>query len=80
MGIHTAALKGDGFTTYLPQPAAFLAALREVDDMPMLEDNSTRWDLHIPDEDLARRLAETGAMIAAILADDAMFISLRRAA
>jgi Fe-S-cluster containining protein len=81
LGIHTAALKGDGFTTYLPPPAAFLAALREVDTMPILANNlSTRWDLHVPDEDLARRLAETGAMIAAILADDAMFISLRRAA
>jgi hypothetical protein len=47
---------------------------------PAPEQAASRWDLHVPDEDLARRLAETGAMIAAILADDAMFISLRRAA
>lgn len=79
LGIHTAALKGDGFTTYLPQPAAFLAALQQVDEQLPLALQSA-WKLHVPDPSLAERLAETGAMIAAILADDAMFISLRRAA
>lgn len=81
LGIHTAALKGDGFTTYLPDAAAFLAALRRVDALPAdAKGVQAAWDLHIPDPQLAQRLAETGAMIAAILADDAMFISLRRAA
>lgn len=80
LGIHTAALKGDGFTTYLPEAAAFLQALRRVDAQAAQTQSEVRWDLHVPDPQLAQRLADTGAMIAAILADDAMFISLRRAA
>lgn len=82
LGIHTAALKGDGFTTFLPQGQAFLQALDTVAQRgPLAPDEVGQgWSLHVPDPELAQRLAETGAMLQALLSNDCVFISLRRAA
>lgn len=82
LGIRTAALKGDGFTTYLPQTHDFLEAMNAVEQLgPIPPDEAgVGWSLHIPDPELAQRLAETGAMLESLLANDCVFISLRRAA
>ncbi|WP_213881100.1 YkgJ family cysteine cluster protein [Pseudomonas sp. dw_358] len=82
LGIRTAALKGDGFTTYLPRMDAFLFAMDQVERKgSVLNEEAARdWSLHIPDPELAQRLAQTGAMLEALLSNDCVFISLRRAA
>lgn len=81
LGIRTAALKGDGFTTYLPRTADFLAALQEVQTLERIDMQKAAqdWAFYVQDPDLARRLEETGALIAAILANEGMFISVRAA-
>ncbi|SDH59589.1 YkgJ family cysteine cluster protein [Pseudomonas panipatensis] len=76
LGISTSALKGDGFTSYLPQREAFLDALNEVQAQSP-EQSEADWALHVSNAALARQLEETGAMIAAILADNCSFIALR---
>lgn len=78
LGISVSALKGDGFTAYLPQRKAFLAALDAVRAQAPAS-SAADWQLHVSSDDLARQLAETGAMIAALLADDCAFIPLRAA-
>lgn len=82
LGIRTAALKGDGFTTYLPHSSAFLEAMDAVEQRGVVQAHEAgqAWSLHIPDPELAQRLAETGAMLEALLGNDCLFISLRRAA
>jgi Fe-S-cluster containining protein len=82
LGIRTAALKGDGFTTYLPDMQALSSALRQVRacSPAQIQRASQDWSLHVPDPLLAERLAETGAMLEALLDNDGVFISLRRAA
>lgn len=76
LGIHTSALKGDGFTAYLPQREAFLAALDEVLAAGEVAPQAD-WSLHVSNDALAKQLEETGAMIAALLNENCAFISLR---
>ena len=82
LGIRTAALKGDGFTTWLPRTDGFLAALGQVHEQGPVQAHQAAqaWTLHVPNPDLASQLEETGAMIEAILASDCAFIALRSAA
>lgn len=82
LGIRTAALKGDGFTTYLPRTDALLDAIDRLEQRgPVLNEEAAKdWSLHVPDPELAHRLAQTGAMLEALLSNDCVFISLRRAA
>jgi Fe-S-cluster containining protein len=55
LGMTTSALKGNGFTAYLPEMGAFAAALAQVP-----EDNGARWTLHVQDEALTARLRGVG--------------------
>ncbi|KAF1054999.1 MAG: hypothetical protein GAK43_00534 [Stenotrophomonas maltophilia] len=75
LGIHTTALKGDGFTLFKPDAGAFRRALVTLREQPLAP--SADWRLHVSSEALARQLAETGARIEALLAGNATFIPLR---
>ncbi|MDF3936400.1 YkgJ family cysteine cluster protein [Pseudomonas citronellolis] len=76
LGIATSALKGDGFTAFLPQREAFLAALQAMRKEGPVQPRGD-WALHVSSDALARQLEETGAMIAAILDGSCAFIPLR---
>ncbi|MNP10471.1 Flagellin N-methylase [compost metagenome] len=55
LGMTTSALKGNGFTAYLPEMGAFATALAQVP-----EDNGARWTLHVQDEALTASLRGGG--------------------
>ena len=55
LGMTTSALKGNGFTAYLPDMGAFATALAQVPD-----DDGTQWTLHVEDETLAAGLQGHG--------------------
>lgn len=55
LGMTTSALKGNGFTAYLPDMGAFAGALAQVPD-----DDGTQWTLHVEDETLAAGLQGQG--------------------
>lgn len=55
LGMTTSALKGNGFTAYLPDMGAFAGALAQVPG-----DDSTPWTLHVEDEALVAGLQRHG--------------------
>jgi len=55
LGMTTSALKGNGFTAYLPEMGAFAGALGQVP-----EPDDCRWTLHVQDDELAARLQGLG--------------------
>lgn len=55
LGMTTSALKGNGFTAYLPDMGAFAAALAQVP-----EDDGAPWTLHVQDEGLVTSLQAHG--------------------
>ncbi|MBV4492939.1 YkgJ family cysteine cluster protein [Pseudomonas oryzicola] len=55
LGMTTSALKGNGFTAYLPDMGAFAAALAQ-----MPEDAGAQWTLHVEDEALLANLRQQG--------------------
>ncbi|PYB73549.1 zinc/iron-chelating domain-containing protein [Pseudomonas sp. LB-090624] len=55
LGMTTSALKGNGFTAYLPDMGAFAAALAQRPG-----DDGTQWSLHVEDEALVASLQEQG--------------------
>ncbi|TWI55011.1 Fe-S-cluster containining protein [Pseudomonas duriflava] len=78
LGISTMALKGDGFTVYLPEMEAFMTALELVRQQEALDRlaNQMDWSLRVSNEDLASQLEETGALIASALEESYAFIAL----
>jgi len=78
LGIRTTALKGDGFATYRPQRAAFLAAAEQVlmSAMPVMD---VDWELHVSHAQLAEQLRMTGALISAALDEACAFVPLTAA-
>ncbi|MBA1248651.1 YkgJ family cysteine cluster protein [Pseudomonas luteola] len=80
LGIRTMALKGDGYTVFLPDLGAFLNAVDQVEaspeqPWPPLEEEE--WSMQVSSDDLASQLEETGAMIASAL-ENIGFISLSK--
>lgn len=55
LGMTTSALKGNGFTAYLPEMAAFANALEQV-----ISDDRAPWTVHVADSELARTLVNHG--------------------
>nr|WP_218584520.1 YkgJ family cysteine cluster protein [Pseudomonas sp. CM25] len=55
LGMTTSALKGNGFTAYLPDMGAFANALAQI---PV--DDGAQWTLHVEDEALVASLREQG--------------------
>jgi hypothetical protein len=78
LGIRTTALKGDGFTAYLPDMAAFAAVIDQVGEQP-LSATASEWLFHVSGEDIAGQVIEAGAQVALEVPANYAFISLRAA-
>ncbi|MFW9078372.1 YkgJ family cysteine cluster protein [Pseudomonas sp. P2757] len=76
LGIRTTALKGDGFTAYLPDMAAFASAIDQALAQPSAAANS-EWQFHVSGDDIAEQLVEAGANVVTEPAQTYAFISLR---
>ncbi|AZE65299.1 Putative zinc-or iron-chelating domain-containing protein [Pseudomonas synxantha] len=76
LGIHTTALKGDGFTAYLPDMQAFALAIEQTTDQSAM---ATEWVFHVSGMDIAEQLLDAGAQIATEVPANYAFISLRAA-
>ncbi|MBN6773779.1 YkgJ family cysteine cluster protein [Pseudomonas granadensis] len=78
LGIRTTALKGDGFTAYLPNMSAFAAVMDQVSEQ--LSTNApSEWLFHLSGEDIAGQVVAAGAQVVAEPAQTYAFISLRAA-
>jgi Fe-S-cluster containining protein len=78
LGIRTTALKGDGFTAYLPDMTAFATTLDEVIGQSLPEWGS-EWQFHLSGEDVAGQVLAAGAEVAREITPNYAFISLRAA-
>lgn len=78
LGIHTTALKGDGFTAYLPDMTAFAAALDQVRLLP-LSQQASEWLFHLSGDDVASQVLASGARVVTEVPVNYAFISLRAA-
>ena len=78
LGIRTTALKGDGFTAYLPQMDAFAAVIDQVSAQPLSE-TPGEWLFHLSGDDVAGQLLAAGAQVVTEPAQTYAFISLRAA-
>ena len=78
LGIRTTALKGDGFTAYLPDMTAFASTLDEVIGQTLPEWGS-EWQFHLSGEDVAGQVLAAGAEVAREMTPNYAFISLRAA-
>ncbi|PTT30704.1 YkgJ family cysteine cluster protein [Pseudomonas sp. HMWF021] len=78
LGIRTTALKGDGFTAYLPQMDAFAAVIDQVAAQP-LNTESSEWLFHLSGDDVAGQLVAAGAQVVTEPTQTYAFISLRAA-
>ena len=78
LGICTAALKGDGFTAYLPDMAAFAAAIDQVQAEPQLAAVG-QWQFHLSGAALADQVQAAGARVTTAQPLNYAFISLQAA-
>ncbi|CRM63901.1 Flagellin N-methylase [Pseudomonas sp. 24 E 13] len=76
LGIRTAALKGDGFTAYLPDMQAFAQAIDAATAQPA---PANQWVFHVSAMDIAEQLLDAGAQIATEVPANYAFIPLRAA-
>jgi Fe-S-cluster containining protein len=78
LGIRTTALKGDGFTAYLPDMTAFATIIDELagQTLPAWE---SEWQFHVSGNDVAGPLLAAGAQVATESPAHYAFISLRKA-
>ncbi|KJZ40519.1 YkgJ family cysteine cluster protein [Pseudomonas fluorescens] len=78
LGIRTTALKGDGFTAYLPDMTAFARVIDQVAAQPLAESGAD-WLFHVSGEDIAGQVQAAGAHVATDAPENYAFISLRAA-
>lgn len=78
LGIRTTALKGDGFTAYLPNMSAFAEIIHQVSEQP-LTTASSEWLFHLSGEDVTGQVVAAGAQVVTEPAQTYAFISLRAA-
>ncbi|MDN5421601.1 MAG: YkgJ family cysteine cluster protein, partial [Pseudomonadales bacterium] len=76
LGIRTTALKGDGFTAYLPDMQAFAQAIEQAVEQPAV---THEWVFHVSGMDVAEQVLDAGAQIATEVPANYAFISLRAA-
>jgi hypothetical protein len=81
LGIRTAALKGDGFTAYLPDMDAFASAVEAISNTSTLPPLSIEsgWTFHVSGPDIADTLRLAGARVATSDPLNYTFISLKQA-
>ena len=78
LGIRTTALKGDGFTAYLPDMNAFATVIDQISAQSQME-SSSDWLFHVSGEDIAGQVQAAGAQVATDTPVSYAFISLRAA-
>ncbi|EJM85056.1 MULTISPECIES: YkgJ family cysteine cluster protein [unclassified Pseudomonas] len=78
LGIRTTALKGDGFTAYLPDMSAFATVIDQVAQQPLTGSDS-EWQFHVSGDDIAGQVLAAGAHVATETPLNYAFISLRAA-
>ncbi|ROL79878.1 zinc/iron-chelating domain-containing protein [Pseudomonas protegens] len=78
LGIRTTALKGDGFTAYLPDINALAKAIDQVQAAPPAASNQP-WHFHLSGNDIAGQVQAAGALVVSEAGLDYAFISLRAA-
>ncbi|PWE43158.1 zinc/iron-chelating domain-containing protein [Pseudomonas prosekii] len=78
LGIRTAALKGDGFTAYLPQMDAFASIVDQV-AAQQPQAPGGEWVFHVSGDDIAGQVLAAGAEVATEVPVNYAFISLRAA-
>ncbi|MFW6754051.1 YkgJ family cysteine cluster protein [Pseudomonas glycinae] len=78
LGIRTTALKGDGFTAYLPDMGAFASVIDQVAAQPLSE-VSSEWLFHVSGDDIAGQVRAAGAQVVSEPPQTYAFISLRAA-
>ena len=78
LGIRTTALKGDGFTAYLPDMSAFAAVIDQVAQQPLAV-SASDWQFHVSGDDIAGQILASGAQVTTEPALNYAFISLRAA-
>ena len=76
LGIRTTALKGDGFTAYLPDMGAFAQAIELAVQRPFVV---SEWVFHVSGMDIAEQVLDAGAQIATEVPANYAFIPLRAA-
>lgn len=78
LGIRTTALKGDGFTAYLPDMTAFAMVIDQATKQPLTESGG-EWIFHVSGDDIAGQVLAAGAQVATEVPLNYAFISLRAA-
>jgi Fe-S-cluster containining protein len=78
LGIRTTALKGDGFTAYLPDMMTFASVIDQVAGKT-LDDWGSEWQFHVSGDDIAGQVLEAGAQVTTDAPLNYAFISLRAA-
>jgi Fe-S-cluster containining protein len=78
MGFRTTALKGDGFTAYLPDMTEFATIIDELSGQTLPE-WSSEWLFHVSGDDIAGQVLAAGAQVVADEPANYAFISLRAA-
>lgn len=76
LGIRNTALKGDGFTAYLPDMTTFAAAIEQVEAQPSVS-SASEWLFHVSGEDIAEQVLAAGAQVVTAEPVNYAFISLR---
>jgi hypothetical protein len=76
LGIRTTALKGDGFTAYLPDMVEFATIVDELAGQTLPEWGS-EWLFHVSGDDIAGQVLDAGAQVATDAPANYSFISLR---
>lgn len=78
LGIRTTALKGDGFTAYLPDMTAFATVIDQVTQQPPTGSGSD-WQFHVSGDDISGQVLAAGAQVTTETPLNYAFISLRAA-
>jgi Fe-S-cluster containining protein len=78
LGIRTTALKGDGFTAYLPDMNEFATIIDELTGQTLPE-WSSEWQFHVSSDDIAGQVLAAGAQVTTDTPVNYSFISLRAA-
>jgi len=78
LGIRTTALKGDGFTAYLPDMGVFASVIEQVTAQPLAAGDS-EWLFHVSGDDIAGQVRAAGAQVVSEPPQTYAFISLRAA-
>ncbi|WP_322615857.1 YkgJ family cysteine cluster protein [Pseudomonas sp. BIC9C] len=76
LDIRTTALKGDGFTAYLPNMAEFARVIDELTGQTLPEWVS-EWQFHVSGDDIAGQVMAAGAQVTTDVPVNYAFISLR---